>query len=837
MTETRNVSRRLCMVLLVVGGLLVWGVPLGGVTAVGSGSMTDDTATQGEDVIVSSSAGERDKRRPRRFVDADFDNETPVTVYVGETLNVSNVTLTDRTDTVGTGDIVLSNLDDGSDAPIEGENADFSDVEPGTYSADANSSAEFRVQSPEIFEMGLYETKKEENELVSGRVDGRKTVYLDTRWNFDEADALELTVRDPEGLDVTDEVVDADESESASNVVNASVGEGYVAESGQDIALNFTGFDSGEYEVSVEGSELDTTQSVTVALVRDPISLSFESNTVIQGDSAVANLSGISDQTVYVRLDDAGLTDEVPAVTDSGGDVSVTNETAEQVFYGQDITYAVGGESLGLRSGTERADDLFIVVELGGDGEARFGVRTAYLDAPQNVTFTVAPASDSGSLADRLKSARSVDEATVTVTRREISVQQFQDAVATTDEFTVDGTAAGIDRVAVYARNDGDWEPLNETDGDNVAPVSNGTFSFETTATGRFALPDGYVLGIVSVEELETKLERDVETVTGLSASEWNELETATVVSVRTDEGALSARLQSDSLVVDSTARDEIELIGSASGQGDSLRLYIVGPRGDIYADDPVLGQEVDVSDGEFEHEFGESFTLSGTYHVLVVGRGRDGSFAANESVLRNELSIDRTPQQLLALLTDAYEQAGSDDQVVSLQFVGVNPSLTVGTVGQDDRVPPTTVPITGTTNRGDSQEIAVDVFDANGTLVAGATGEINASADRWTTSVNFSGFAPGTYRVVASGPDLTAERNITVVTPQMQAGGPAPRVGDAETPGETGDAETQTASPTGDSPPTPSLSFVDSLEFVVAVLGVAVLIALGLLARFRRER
>ncbi|WP_136601162.1 hypothetical protein [Salinigranum halophilum] len=837
MTKSKNTYRRLCLVLIVVGGSLVWGMPLSEVSAASPGSLTDDTAADGENVIVSQSAGERDKQRPRRFVDADSDDETPVTVYVGETVDVSNVTLTDRTDIIGEGDVVLRNLDDGGDAPINATEADFSTVDTGEYSADANESAEIRVEPPRISALGLYETKDEENELISGRIDGGSTVYLDTRWNFDEADKLELTIRDPDGLDVTEEVVDADESESASGVVNASVDEGYVAEDGQDVALNFTGFEGGEYQISVEGSDFGPTRSTTVTVIRDPVSMSFESDPVFQGETAVANLTGLSDQTVYIRLDSNTLARDVPATMGSDGDVSVTNETAEQVFYGQEIIAVAGGETIGFGSDAELADDLFIVVGLGEDGEARFGIRTNYLEATRNVTFTVATEPDGGTLSNRLRTAESVDEVTLNVTERNITIQQAPDVVPTTDEFTIGGTAAGVEQIAVYARNNGNWERLNVSGSDNTASVSNGTFSLETTATGRFAIPDGYLLGLVSVDELETRLNRDAETATTLTSSEWNELETATPISIRTDQGQLSARLQSEELVVRSDVADEIELTGSASGQGDSLRLYVIGPRGNVYADDPALGRAVDVSNGAFEYEFGESLSHSGTYHVLVVGQGRDGSFAANESALRTAFATDRTPQQSVEIITDAYEQAGSDDRIVSLEFAGVSPSLTIETIGQADRVPPTTVPISGTTNRGDGREIAIDIVDANGTLVAATIGEINATTDTWTASVNFSGFTPGMYRVIADGPDLRTERNFTVVEPQEQAGQPAPRGEGGDASDDADNAGEQTGQPTEERPPTPGVSFFDSIEIVIVVLGVAILISLGLLARFRGER
>lgn len=841
MKELSYSHRRLVLVLMVVTGSVVWGVPNGSevVGAATPGSLTDDTADPGEDVLVNASGAERDKQRPRRFVDADTDSETPVAVFVGETLNVSSVKLNNRSDTIGTGDVTLRDVDEAGaiTESINGSSADFTDVEPGAYSADDNASAELLVQQPRISELSLFESKKENNEIVSGRIDGSSTVFLNAEWNFDQADKLELTVRDESGLDVREEVVRPAESESASGVVNATVAEGNVAESGQDVALNFSEVPAGEYVISASGSEFGPTASVTVTLVRDPLSMSFESETVIQGDVAVANISGLPGGTTYLRIDETELRTDVSEITRQDGDVNVTNETASALFYGSAVTAAVGGESLGIPDGEEASDDLIAVIDLGDDGDARVGVRTTYLRASQEVDVTLATPSQSasGSLADRIRTGETVTMATLNVSRRALTVQSAPNSVVTTAEFTITGTAVGVDRVAVYVRQDDGWHPVDEVAGDNVVPVSNGTFRFEGAADGRFSLPDSYLLGLVSVDEVEQARGQPIGVVPVIRKPVWTDFETRTSFALHTEPGGLSAYLTSESLVVDDEVEDQIRLRGAASGQGDTLRLYLIGPRGTLYADD-VTGRSVDVANESVDYTFGTSLTREGTYHVLLVGRGRDGSFAPDELALRPVGAERRTAAQKREILTDVYSTPGSDDKLVWMSFEGVDPMIRIDPIGQRDRVPPTTVTISGVTNRGERHQIFITVFDSNGTVAAATNGQINATASTWSGSVNFSELEPGTYTVVAEGPDVETQREIQLVAPEMPAQRAAPE-GAGETPAEPDSAEGEQADQeTTSEPMVPSLGFVSSIPLVLVIFGVAILVSLGLLLRFRGD-
>lgn len=828
---------RVILTLLVVCGSVVWGLPVGVevATAAGSGSLSDDTATAGENVTASGTAAERDKQRPRRFVDADTDDETPVTVYVGETLNISSVTLNDRSETIGTGDVTLSEVDGANVVSVDAGDADFGDVGTGSYSADANDSAEIRVTEPEITALSLYGSKDEDNEIISGRIDGRSVVYLDTRWNFDEADKLELTVTDPDGLEVTTQVVDAGDSESASGVVGADVADGDIAESGQDVALNFTGMPSGDYELSVTGSDFGPSRSQELTVIKDPTTVSFESEKLLQGDVAVANMTGLAGERVHLRIDDGALAEDVSTVTDSDGDVEATNATAESLFYGGEIVYRVGGQSLGIDSDSAASDDLIAVVALGDDGEARIGIRTEYIDPDEDVTFTYASEPDTGSLAERIRTAETVDEPTLNVVSRNITIRSVPEAVPTTDTFLISGTAVGVDRVAVYVQRVNGWRPVESRSGDNVAVVSNGTFTVEAVASDSLALPGGYRIGLISVDEFETTQGQSFESTAVISREEWEDLETVDTVAIRTEVGNLSAELRSDSVVVDSPATDELRLVGSAPGHGETLRLYVIGPRGTIYADDPAVGQRVDVVDSSFNYGVGELLTREGTYHVVLVGRGRDGSFAANESSLRTAVTADRTAQQQLEILNDTYRRPGVDDQLVYATFEGVDPFLSIDTLGRGDRLPPTNITILGATNRGRGHEIFVDVVAPNGTIVASGTGVVIASADTWTASIDLSGVTPGEYTVRAAGPDLEVTRNVTVVLPQTPVEQPAPQA-DASEQAATESAEGQDGDETPvNDPPVPGVSFIDSIQVVVAVLGAVVLLSLILLFRFRR--
>jgi hypothetical protein len=612
-----------------------------------------------------------------------------------------------------------------------------------------------------------------------------------------------------------------------------SVAEGFAVESGKDIALNFTGRPGGTYTISAEGSDFGPSQSVAVTLNREPASLGFERNPVVRGDTAVVNVSGLTGQTVYVRVDAAAL-DELPSVTDSSGDVTVTNETAETVFYGANVTRAVGGDDLNLPAESDIRDDLIVELTLDSNGEARFGVRTKYL-RPRNSTFRLAttpPTERSGSFSDRLLAAETVDERELLVLERNISVTTPPDAVPATSEFVIEGTATGVDHVAVYIYDDDAWVPAPTATGsdDNVVAVTDGRFAFEAAATGRLALPDAYRIGLVDPDELDSVVGIDAtEPDERVTNSEWRELQTAISASIRTSKGNLSARLGSDTYPAGPEFDDDIVLTGEADGQGDHLRFYIIDPRGTVHTERVTVD-----SNGSIRYAFGTKLDRQGSYRALLVGRGRDGEYGVSPSAVRDDLTSAQTPEQKFARIRDLYSGAGIDDAVVTFSFIGVDPLLEISSLGRDGRVPPTRVEIRGISNRDEKNRIYLEVLDSNQTLVDSATASINGTADTWHATLDFTELPPGNYTVRAVGPDSATSRTVELVDPVTAVAESAP-AGESTQPDTPRSNVDPTTEPVDDSQnAVPGIGFRDAVLIVIGLFIVLQVIAVGLLAWFR---
>ncbi len=179
------------------------------------------------------------------------DTSPPVRVFVGETLDVSDVQLTGG-GTVGSGSVTLVGVAgdaDGTSESIDPTNADFGGFETGGYdvAADGDDRAEFVVAEPRVTSVVV------RNQNGANVTDGWEPTGGDltvtVEYNFAEADRLDLTVESPDGLDVTPQVAAIDR----------------ITRSGGSVTLDLSDEPVGTFEITVEGSDLDrATRTVTV---------------------------------------------------------------------------------------------------------------------------------------------------------------------------------------------------------------------------------------------------------------------------------------------------------------------------------------------------------------------------------------------------------------------------------------------------------------------------------------------------------------------------------------------------------------------------------------------
>ncbi|WP_435067483.1 hypothetical protein [Haloplanus sp. C73] len=178
--------------------------------------------------------------------DRPDDTGAPVTVYASESLNVSMVSLSGG-GTIGTNSTTFSAV--GSDRTVtidDPTNADFDGWNAGAYYAvnDSDVRADIRVARPEVSTVTLRDER-------SGDVTGKSVdaEYLNqltvlARYNFANADRLDITVVGPSG----DEVAS-----------------GRIVESGGRITLDLETPEPGVYRVTATGSSIDAgTRTETV---------------------------------------------------------------------------------------------------------------------------------------------------------------------------------------------------------------------------------------------------------------------------------------------------------------------------------------------------------------------------------------------------------------------------------------------------------------------------------------------------------------------------------------------------------------------------------------------
>ena len=180
--------------------------------------------------------------------DAPADTSPPVRVYVGETLDISNVELTGG-GTVGTNRTTFVSTGGGGAFTVAPENADFGGVDPGSYDAesDADDDAELVVVRPRITE---FEVRNERGVDVAGdTLDGTdfEKVTITAEYNFEEADRLDVTVESPDGVDLA--------------------GNARITESGDSVTVDTGNADPGTYRISVEGSDIEDGRASTTVTV------------------------------------------------------------------------------------------------------------------------------------------------------------------------------------------------------------------------------------------------------------------------------------------------------------------------------------------------------------------------------------------------------------------------------------------------------------------------------------------------------------------------------------------------------------------------------------------
>ncbi|AUV84150.1 hypothetical protein C2R22_21460 (plasmid) [Salinigranum rubrum] len=690
------------------------------------------------DALNPSSSDGADLRAASRSINSGG------TVYIGE----EDVDLTSLpgvsagnpaifTGVSGSADGSAASVSDGASADITSAN----NFEPGGYDSPAagGGGAELFVVEPLVSDLTIYSgAGTDRPDVTDGSIlTDTDTITIEADWNFDDAENVSITIEDEDGLEV--------QSQLTSNTGLLELGT-----SGGNVELSgLSDLETGEYLVTVKGVDnLDSASRSATFTIRDESqSISLSESSVTQGENVVATTIGAPGAYGLVRIDSDHV-ENLPDGVEANSDAS-----AENVF-------ANTGDVAGLRGAASvgATDDDYVgaIVDLGDTGDAQVRINTEYLDTSTvDVEFVELDESniDDSNVAAGFD-ANSDDNAELTIEDKAISIVSIPSVVRVGEDFEVEGTAAESDEVAAYARIDDDWELL---DGDEnpVRVDSDGSFVLELTASSPINLPDNYRVAVVTEEAWGVGDANADEFPTTLDSDAFGELETKETVSIRTVESDLTAQLSSQSIAAD--VDDEITVSGLALGQGNEVRIYKVGPRGDVQF------QSANIDDGEFEADF-SAISHRGTHTFLVIGEGRDGNYAVTETEATRELSGEETPRQAVAIINDLYSGAGVDDQIVELTLQAENPQLSIDDFATDGQVAQGEVTVSGTSNREDGTTVFIEILGDNKNVITSKEAEVNGSTGAWSATLDMSGSETGTYTLRADDDETAASLEFELV-------------------------------------------------------------------------
>ncbi|WP_380680469.1 PGF-CTERM sorting domain-containing protein [Salinigranum sp. GCM10025319] len=750
--------------------------------------------------------------------------DTGSTVYLGDTVNLNNYASTSFTGEAGEADGTTASVSDLANAEITGTNG----FVPGRYEDTASPPNSLFVTEPSVSDVTLYRGSGTDGaDITDGSTTNQNTdiITVEADWNFNRYEGLDVIVEDEDGLDISGQVgVGAD-----TDIAAGSSSTGTVEMS------NIMDLDTGEYTVTVEGDDdLDgASRSATFTIRDESQTISLDQSTVTQGDNAIATVTGTPGEYGLVRIESADLDnlDGNDADSDAAADLVFANTGDVQDRRGTGSLADADGDWVGA------------VVDLDDGGDAQVRINTNRLDT---TTVTVEfveldeANTDDGNVADGFN-ADSDDEADLTVEERSLSITSAPSVVRIGEEFTVEGTAPESDEVKAYARIDQDWVPLVD-EGESLSEDrvdSNGEFAVDIDSGSEISLPDSYRIAIVA-----DPTDADGDSLLGsddeVDSDIYGEFDTKATVTVRTVEGDLTARLSSSSIAAN--VGDEVTLEGTALGQGDDVRAYLIGPRGN-YLDasgNSQAAESISVDENEFDEDY-SSFNTRGTYTFIVIGQGRDGQYSnsASDNVGfdAGSLRSDLTPQQAVEIINDAYTGAGSDDQIVELTLQAENPSLSIDDFTTDGQVAQGEVTISGTSNREDGTVVFIEVLGQNENVIASDEAEVNGSTGEWSTTIDMSDVETGTYTLRADDDEASASLEFELVE-ELSTPTETPEP-DTETDTPEPDTETDTPMPDTDTPmpdtdtPEPTTS-TQTPGFGVIVALIA-LIGAALLA-YRRD-
>jgi len=632
-----------------------------------------------------------------------------------------------------------------------------------------------RVREPRISSFRLY--NRNGVRISSGADVPRddNNILVRAEWNFVEAEDLRIVVEEPDGTEVTREVLTTDISNQQADLLPSGFSEAFLRREVQGTGstgystaywlLDADELSGGRNEITVEGVEdLDfgiASESVRLSVgTEGEPTLSFDTTTVSQGERFTYRIRGAE-------------TGDYHAVTIPIESVRDTSDP-DDVFRFLGDTREVGSNG----------DYAYAVVRVSNLGTAVGGIDSTHLERGSVTVRLYRAGSSVDDAIDRI-GEREEDRRTIEVERGELTHNLGSGTYVTGQSIDVSGTASsGVRRVALYVRDRGDWEilPLN---GDDTTPVrSDGTWrernvvlSEEDYGGRNFRFPGTYSIAVVDAAELSTPPPRTI------SSSDFNRL-TSSRTTTRVNEPRFVANIRS--YIGEVAQGDRVYFRGISTGSRDIV-VGFVGNR-DVYADvvRTTNGDLVDTNIDIGNMRIGE-------VTAFAISPGRDGEFGDGEATDAdgNSVSITtparfrdyvlsfdgdgRTRIQRMERIRDAsVERAGSDDLIRTTNFRITEPRTIVNDIVPGEQpqlsgVVPIergeSILVRGTTNRNpDDTDITVEIIEGPDAGDFDLTRIRSWSGGTWSATFSTSGISTGTYTVEVDDGESTDRASFAVV-------------------------------------------------------------------------
>jgi len=737
------------------------------------------------------------------------------------------------------------------------------DAPTGTYDLNGGDTGDggfaVTVQTPRVTTLDVNNNNGED---VNGGtlVADQTNANVEIEYNYGASEDIELTVEDSSGTEVTNEILDDSEPDAVENVDSDQTA---------TIAIDPSQVDEGEYTFTATGIEDldfgDATRSTTVTIASDRnAELSLGNDEATQGENvgftidnspegsfhAVVvessdfrdNIDADNADNIFREVgdtEDSGIVSPGGDVLEIGTDIGATDAVdSDNVAYAFAIVEIDGGNGVGGIE-TQFIDDTSVTVDLYTSSST---AQTPYLDSSNNhIDANLVQIESNGNI-------QTDDDQDLDVLEGEVSLENPDNTYIVNSEIELNGTTApGVDEVAIYARDQGDYELVQIDGSDTVTVDADNTFSEDDVSltdgdgpgNDLLSIPGSYRIGVIDASDAggvgNIAAELDTSDFNGgVSSSK----------SIRVTDTELSGDFTFyNGQIAEEDRFNAVDVEGLAPGQSE-VGVIFVGPRGNTETE--LVSVDSDDTFDEEDLSLGGQIA-QGTVSAHFLSDGRDGEIGATGTDLEDFVNNDipsfedtaggsATGEQVREqIIADSVDDTASDDLFITETFRLADGLTTI----EEVNTPVSnngTIEVTGQTNRKpDDTTVVLELLDQEDNVIATASTDTWDTDGTYTASLSLDAVETGNYTLEADDSENTDRVPVQVVE-QVTEETPTPEPTATEEPTPTATPEpTATEEPTPTATPEPTATSTPETGTGTPGFGIVValiaLIAAALLA------